>query len=95
MDYYNRKGELVELASSDYSDGYDIDEYGIYTDGNVFYVLSASGCSCWDGDFDEVEFADFDGVKNYLLKEDSHNYYISLNRASELVKEAESKLGYA
>lgn len=96
MNYNERRNELRELAFVNEADDYEVDEVGIYTDGNIFYILSASGCSCWggeEGEWDEASFDDFEGVKAFLLKEDLPRYNPSINGAKALIEEAERNLG--
>lgn len=96
MNYYDRQNELKQLAFIDEADAYEVDEVGIYTDGNIFYILSASGCSCWDGDYDEEIFNDFESLKNFLLGNGEMNRYNpSINGAKSLIEEAERNLGYS
>lgn len=92
MNYDEKRAGLQELAFVDEAGSYEVDEVGIYTDGGKFYLLSASGCSCWDGDYDEAVFDDFESLKTFLLNEDLPRYNPSLNRAKILIAEAESKL---
>lgn len=94
-DYDDRKSELKTLAFIDEADSYEVDENGIYTDGEKFYLLSASGCSCWDGEFDEVEYNSFEELKQALLGDegDGYRYCPSLEGARQLIKEAEEALG--
>lgn len=92
MEYDDRRASLRELAFVDEADSYEVDEVGIYTDGGKFYILSASGCSCWDGDYDEEIFDDFESLKTFLLNEDMQRYNPSLNGAKALIAEAESNL---
>jgi hypothetical protein len=94
MNYYDRQNELRQLAFRDEADSYEVDETGIYTDGNIFYILSASGCSCWESDeYDEVSFNDFESVKNFLLGDgEMERYNPSLYGAKALVEEAERNL---
>lgn len=57
-DFYDRKRELIELSAEDNSEQYSIDENGIYYDPRteLFVWLSASGCSCWDGEYSETTY---------------------------------------
>lgn len=55
MDYDDRVKELVELSSFDESEPYEVDMGGIYWDSKAqkYSYITASGCSCWDGGYDE------------------------------------------
>src|SRR5688572_1154365 len=95
MNYYERRDSLKELAFIDEADSYEVDEVGIYTDGNVFYILSASGCSCFcgdEGEWDEEVFDSFEEVRQFLLNEDLPRYNPTLNGAKALIEEAEGNL---
>lgn len=54
-DYYDRKKELIYLGELDESEPYEVDYnfIGYDSKANKFVWLTASGCSCWDGDYDE------------------------------------------
>lgn len=95
MNYYNRKEELTQLAFIDEADSWEVDETGIYTNGEKFYVLTASGCSCFSGDegeWDEKEFDSFEELRHFLLTEDLPRYNPSINGAKALIEEAEKLL---
>lgn len=91
--YRERQSELLQLGFIDQSEAYEIDENGIYYDvdapeGLQFIVLSASGCSCWDGEFNEDSFASLDEVEKFLVHEDVNQYAPTLSGAQTLVAEA-------
>ncbi len=48
------KSDAVWVAKSDIAGSYEVDEewIGISPQGNIVWAY-ASGCSCWDGDYDE------------------------------------------
>lgn len=48
------KSIAVWIGKSDIADSYEVDEewIGISPQGNIVWAY-ASGCSCWDGDYDE------------------------------------------
>ena len=58
VNWSSRVEELTELAYIDEADDYEVDRCGIYFDpvANDFVVLTASGCSCWDGEAFEAHF---------------------------------------
>ena len=92
MDYYEKINSLNCLAEIDNSDGYDIDVSGIYTDGVKFYFISASGCSCWEGEYDEEIFDSFNALKKSLIADDISDYAPSLKNVKYLITTAESLL---
>lgn len=53
-DWGTPKSEAVWVAQSDIAGSYEVDEewVGISPQGNIVWAY-ASGCSCWDGDYDE------------------------------------------
>jgi hypothetical protein len=92
MDYNRRVGELTCLAFIDESEPYEVDMNGIYTDGDKFYIISASGCSCWDGEYEESAYDSFEELKDALNTDDVSSYNPSLKGIEILIKEAESNL---
>lgn len=64
--YSKPKTVAVWFAKSDTAGAYEIDEewIGVTPQGNVAWAY-ASGCSCWDGDFDEERHA---SVKELTLR---------------------------
>lgn len=95
MNYYERRDSLTELAFINEADDWEVDEAGIYTNGEKFYVLTASGCSCFcgdEGEWDEVVLDTFEEVRHFLLNEDLPRYNPSLNGAKALIEEAERNL---
>lgn len=60
----------VWCAKSDIAGEYEVDEewIGITPQGRIAWAY-ASGCSCWDGDFDEKRFT---SMKEVTLKQDSN-----------------------
>lgn len=92
MYYDNRRNELRELAFIDESQPYEVDQAGIYVDEDgTFILLTASGCSCWEGDYNEEQFSSFEALEASLLNED-RTYNPSLSGARELLEEARKSL---
>lgn len=92
MYYDDRAAQLRELAFVDEADSYEVDQTGIYVDENgTFVLLTASGCSCWEGDYDEEQFESLDALENALINGD-RTYNPSLNGARQLVAEARNRL---
>ncbi len=92
MDYYERVDELECLAFLDESADYEVDMTGIYTDKVKFFVISASGCSCWDGDYHEEVYETFKDLKDSFKLDEVNPYQPSLSGVETLVKEAEMKI---
>ena len=52
-----RRAELRELAFIDESADYEVDQASICVDEKgTFYLLTASGCSCWSGEYEEEQY---------------------------------------
>jgi hypothetical protein len=80
---------LIELASLDESADYEVDITEICYDpiNNEFVLRTASGCSCWDGDYDEERFATLDEIYK-SMKADDRTYNPSLSGADQIYDEA-------
>jgi hypothetical protein len=92
---YRRK-EVQELASIDESADYEIDISVVGYDviQRKFVLLTASGCSCWDGDYEEECFDTFDAVKNSLRTDTRRRFTPSLRGAEELIQDAERTIAH-
>lgn len=92
LDYDRKRNDLIELASIDESTDYEVDCTEIHYDPKTLelVLLIASGCSCWDGDYDEERFKTLTELKMSLLKDD-REYNPSFSGAEKLIKEAERK----
>ena len=68
--YSMPKMEAIWCGKSDTAGSYEVDEewIGIRLDGSIAWAY-ASGCSCWDGDFDEERFA---SMKEVVLNHKQH-----------------------
>ena len=64
------KIEAVWCGKSDTAGSYEVDEewIGVRLDGSIAWAY-ASGCSCWDGDFEEERFA---SMKEVILNHKQH-----------------------
>lgn len=92
MYYEERASQLRELAFIDESQPYEVDQTGIYVDeSGVFVLLTASGCSCWEGEYNEEQFASLEALEISLLNDD-RTYNPSLLGAKALVAEARGRL---
>lgn len=58
MDYYDRIKQLTVLGEFNESEGYEVDMGAIAYDGEIgkFVFITASGCSCWDGEYCEKRY---------------------------------------
>lgn len=93
MNYQEKRDSLKQLAFIDEADDYEVDEAGIYLNEQTgqFHLLTASGCSCWDGEFDEEIFDSLDQLESSLINND-RSYNPSLNGANRLINEAKESL---
>lgn len=89
----DRVGELEQLAYVDEADSWEVDRTGIFRDPKTgkLALLTASGCSCWDGEFFEEQHATLAALAAALLTTDrTHNP--TLKGAEALVAEARAAL---
>jgi hypothetical protein len=97
--YNTRRAELLELASYDDADSYEVDEGGIFYDletGKIV-VLTASGCSCWEGDGNEYVFDSLAEAEIALVLGDKDGNDVvdcppGIERSKRLIEEARAKL---
>lgn len=84
--------EEIELAMIDESADYEIDQaYVLYLPATKKFVLkTASGCSCWGGEYDYTEFDSLKDMESVLLMTETR-YNPSLNGAKQLMDEAHKK----
>ena len=98
MDYDDRTAQLTELAFLDESESYEVDYTFIGLDAaGKFVLLTASGCSCWDGDYDEATFDTLDALASSLIDgdedgNDKYRYNPSLVGAKQAVEDARKSL---
>jgi hypothetical protein len=83
------------LADIDESQPYEIDVTEIYQDaaGN-FVLVTASGCSCWDGDYDEETYTTYPELVAALnlLTAPERYYNPSPSGAADLLAQVQAKL---
>jgi len=91
-DFDNRRNELRELAFIDESADYEVDQTSICVDEDgTFILLTASGCSCWSGEYEEEQFDSFEALENALVGGD-RTYNPSLTGVQTLLAEARERL---
>lgn len=92
-DFYDRKDQLIVLAEHDDGGSYEVDItlIGLDKGTNNFVLVTASGCSCWDGSYDEESFDSFEALSKSLLDGD-RRYYSSLKCSEALLTEAQQSL---
>jgi hypothetical protein len=71
------------IAEVDESESYEVDQSRIYKSSDGFVLATASGCSCWGGDWEVEHFAELDAL--YMsIKLDDRQYNPSWKAADEL-----------
>lgn len=87
---------MIHLATCDESACYEIDENSLYYDPASKRILwrSASGCSCWDGEYGEAWYDSLDAVEKELQEGHAKDkyYHPSLSGTEQLMKEAREAL---
>jgi len=88
LSYYVPKDWRL-LAALDESEPYEVDVTEIYQrpDGKLI-LATASGCSCWDGDYDTDEFDTLDALWLSAKFADNRRWNPSWRGSEELVREA-------
>jgi hypothetical protein len=78
------------LAALDQSESYETDVTEVWLDTltGKFHVATASGCSCWDGEFDSTEYDTMEELAHSLMTEDQPNYNPSVVGAVRLIEMA-------
>lgn len=76
-----------KLIAGSYEGGpYEIDDIEIYQTPDGYFLRTASGCSCWDGEYDEYTFPNLEQVAVWMFGVDSQ-WHPSYKRSLELLKE--------
>lgn len=85
----DRVEQLKKLAFIDESERYKVDQTGIFYDPltTKFVLLTATGCSCWDGEYDEERFDSLDSLETSLIT-DSRDHNPTLMGVRVLMAEA-------
>lgn len=77
------------LASVDESEPYETDQTAIYlTPEGKFAYATASGCSCWEGDWSVTDFDSLDEIESTFKREDIHMYNPSFEGFKSLMAQA-------
>jgi hypothetical protein len=83
--------ELILVAELDESQSYEVDITKIYfnTEINKWVLAIASGCSCWEGDYEVEEFDTLAELGQSMIQDD-RQYNPSFRGANELLQQAQS-----
>lgn len=84
--------DWVVIAEIDESEPYEIDQTTIYATPTGYAVAVASGCSCWDGDWEVDEFPDLDTLIK-SLQYDDRAYNPSMKGIDDLKEQISFWLG--
>jgi hypothetical protein len=89
MGWYDREKQLEQLGFIGQAESYEVDQWGIFFDpiAKDFVVITATGCSCWDSEFDEEHFPSLDEVEKSLMK-DNRDFNPTLKGLESLMAEA-------
>lgn len=58
------------VSGVDESESYEVDITEIWDDGEKWHLLTATGCSCWAGEYDEEEYDSLDELARQIGVED-------------------------
>lgn len=81
----------TKIAEVDESEGYEIDQTRIYLTPTGFALATASGCSCWGGEWEVEEFETLEALYQ-SMKWDDRAYNPSWKGAEDLKAQAEKYL---
>lgn len=91
---FNDKPEgWVLIAEQDDSEGYDVDRTAIFTTPEGFVLATASGCSCWGGEWWIENFDTLDDIEVDLIRNNDRRYKPSLVGSVSVVDEAREFIG--
>jgi hypothetical protein len=92
LNYGRERKELIELATIDESADWAVDYAEIFYDPDKkeLVLLTASGCSCWEGEYQEERAKTWKALKEALLKGDT-DYNPTIKGAEIVFKEAKEK----
>lgn len=78
------------IAGIDESEQYETDVTEIWHDGRSFHLLTASGCSCWAGDYDDETYPTLDELERQigLDGDEDRMYNPTLKGAQTLMQRA-------
>lgn len=62
------------IARVDESASYEVDITEIWKKDDIYYLLTASGCSCWSGEYETREFKSLQELSDSIRGEDSDKY---------------------
>lgn len=88
---YGIPKEWELLGELDESADYEVDITAIYRHNGEFILATASGCSCWDGDYGIERFKTLDDLEKSLMNDD-REYNPSFKGVEKIVAEAREKI---
>ena len=79
------------IAWVDESESYEVDITEIWkTSEGKFILATATGCSCWGGEYEVEEYASLDDVVSGILNREGYVYNPYLEGAKKLVEAAKA-----
>jgi len=86
---YDENPDLEHLATVDEADRYEVDEAHVYRSKKTgkLLLVTASGCSCWNGDYNEETYDSLDELE-YALVHRERDYNPSLSGVDSLMAQA-------
>jgi hypothetical protein len=84
------------LGEIDESEPYEVDQTAIFRVGKTFRLATASGCSCWDGEWEVSTFRSLDRLFDAIGingKGNDHIYQPTLKGAETLREQVLASLG--
>src|SRR5690349_17681966 len=85
-------GDLIAIV--DESEAFDVDIVELWKKGDTYFLLTASGCSCWEGEFETRQYKSLDDLQADLRgpNSDSYMYNPSLAGLQQLIEQARSNV---
>lgn len=76
------------LTGVDESEAYEVDYTEIWTTNDGYALVTASGCSCWDGDYNMTTYSTLDALEADLKNTERDYGNPSIETCDLLMKEA-------
>lgn len=78
------------VSGVDESEAYEVDITEIWHDGEKWHLLTATGCSCWSGEYDDEEYDSLEELAKQIGVEGEveRRYNPSFTGAQKIIAEA-------
>jgi len=92
LDYYISRDQRGWecIAALDESRDYEIDVTEVFRTPTGFAIVTASGCSCWSGEYDVTYYATMQEVVDALRFGDQPSFNPSVKGAAELISQLQA-----